>query len=69
MKPLELFTNRKGKFVVEGLMPGNFELRLFEEGLPPVRFEIPKGKAGLYDIGSLRLPPAVRPENNRNPDK
>ena len=50
-------------------MPGNFELRLFEEGQPPVRFEIPKGKAGLYDIGSLRLPAAVRPENNRNPDQ
>jgi outer membrane usher protein len=69
MKPLEVFTNRKGKSVVEGLMPGNFELRLFEEGQPPVSFEIPKGKAGLSDIGSLRLPAAVRPENNLNPDQ
>jgi hypothetical protein len=30
---------------------------------------IPKGKAGLYDIGSLRLPAAVRPESKLNPDQ
>jgi outer membrane usher protein len=66
MKPIEIFTNRKGKFMAEGLKPGAFELRLFADAQATVRFEIPKGKAGLYDIGSLKLPGAARLENNSN---
>jgi len=68
MKAIEVFTNRKGKFMAEGLKPGAFELRLFADPQATVRLEIPKGKAGLYDIGSLKLPGAARLENNSNND-
>ena len=68
MKAVELFTNRSGKFTAEGLKPGAFELRLFADAQAKVRFEIPKGKAGLYDMGSLRLPGAARLENSSTND-
>jgi hypothetical protein len=42
--------------MAEGLMPGAFELRMAGDAQVKVRFEIPKGKAGLYDIGRLALP-------------
>jgi len=61
--PLELFTNRRGKFTIEGLKPGAYELRLLASPQSKVRFEIPEGKAGLYDIGKLALPAAVGNEN------
>jgi outer membrane usher protein len=69
MAAIVVFTNRKGKFMAEGLKPGAFELRLFGEAPTTVRFEIPKGKAGLYDIGKLAVPAAPRSENNRHPGK
>ena len=56
LTPIEVFTNRKGKFMAEGLMPGAFELRMAGDAQVKVGFEIPKGKAGLYDIGRLALP-------------
>jgi outer membrane usher protein len=66
MTPIEVFTNRKGKFMAEGLKPGAFELRLFGEAPTTVRFEIPKGKAGLYDIGKLPVPAANGTDNNKD---
>src|SRR6185436_5651936 len=56
-KTTEFFTNRRGKFNIEGLNPGAYEMRLFGEPPTSVKFEIPKGKAGFYDIGTLRLTP------------
>lgn len=61
-KPLELFTNRNGRFSVEGLKPGRYELRLYADPKAAVRFEIPKDKAGVYEIGVLRLPAGSRLE-------
>lgn len=70
-KPLELFTNRRGKFSLEGLRPGAYEMRLFSDPPTAVRFEIPKGKVGIYDIGTLRLPkaPAVEPPRTNGESK
>jgi len=64
--PIEVFTNRKGKFMAEGLKPGAFELRLLGDAPPKVRFEIPKGKAGLYDIGKLALQAEAPSEKSTN---
>ncbi|HVR36448.1 MAG TPA: fimbria/pilus outer membrane usher protein, partial [Methylomirabilota bacterium] len=50
--PVQLFTNRDGRFSVEGLKPGEHELRLYADPQPKARFEIPEGKAGIYDIGT-----------------
>ena len=55
-KPLTLFTNKAGKFALEGLKPGRYELRLFGNQENPIRFEIPSDKTGVYDIGILKFP-------------
>lgn len=58
-KPVTLFTNKAGKFALEGFKPGHYELRLFTNQQNPVRFEIPSGQAGVYDIGTLRIPTSL----------
>lgn len=54
-KPLTLFTNKVGKFALKGFKPGRYELRLFSNQQNPLRFEIPSGQAGVYDIGKLQI--------------
>ncbi|MBI5387103.1 MAG: fimbrial biogenesis outer membrane usher protein [Verrucomicrobia bacterium] len=55
-----LFTNREGRFYVEGLRPGRYELRLFADPAAVVAVEIPKGKTGAMDAGALSLPAGAK---------
>ncbi len=55
-EPKILFTNRSGIFRVEGLSPGLYELRMFNDQRHSVKFEVPEKSAGYYDIGALILP-------------
>ena len=55
-KQVTLFTNKAGKFALEGFKPGRYELRLFINQQHPIPFEIPSGKAGVYDLGTLKVP-------------
>ena len=64
LKPAALFTNKRGKFNIEGLKPGVHELRLFSDPPNAIRFEIPKDTVGMYDIGTLRLPETRAPESS-----
>ncbi|PZO37790.1 MAG: fimbrial biogenesis outer membrane usher protein, partial [Pseudanabaena frigida] len=50
-QPITLFTNRVGKFALTGFKVGRYELRLENKIL---QFEIPEGKVGLYDLGTLK---------------
>lgn len=52
-QPITLFTNRVGKFALTGFKVGRYELRL---GNQILQFEVPEGKVGLYDLGTLKLP-------------
>ncbi len=54
--PKILFTNRSGIFRVEGLSPGSYELRMFNDQHQSVKVKIPAKTAGYYDIGVLTLP-------------
>ncbi|MBE9191687.1 fimbrial biogenesis outer membrane usher protein [Gloeocapsopsis crepidinum LEGE 06123] len=54
-QPLQLFTNKTGRFVVEGLQPGKYELTLFSDRPTKIHFEIPQEQIGIYDIGKLKL--------------
>jgi len=56
MKPAALFTNKRGKFSVEGLKPGKHVLRLFADPHATLQLDIPKDKAGIYNIGTMKLP-------------
>lgn len=51
-----LFTNRVGKFALEGFKPGRYQIRLTEG--ETVEFMIPEDAAGIFDIGALQLTPA-----------
>jgi outer membrane usher protein len=55
-KPLQLFTNKAGKFALTGIKPGRYEIRMYSD--PPVVFSIniPEGKTGIYDLGVVRSP-------------
>ncbi|MBI3557668.1 MAG: fimbrial biogenesis outer membrane usher protein [Deltaproteobacteria bacterium] len=56
-KPIVVFTNRKGKFRVEGFKPGTYVLRFFSEKWALLEFSIPDTALGVYDIGSLTARP------------
>lgn len=51
--PIEFFTSRKGRFRVEGLSPGRFQLILANAPGNPIVFTIPAGSAGRVDLGQL----------------
>lgn len=57
--PKILFTNRSGIFRVEGLSPGIYELRMFNDQHQSIQVEIPAKHTGYYDIGALILPTRV----------
>jgi hypothetical protein len=48
-------TRRAGRFVLEGLKPGRYELRVSGEPYERLEFEIPPKARGLYDLGTLKL--------------
>lgn len=47
------FTNRKGQFLIENLMPGTYTLTTDDER--KVEFTIPEKTKGLYEIGNLEI--------------
>jgi outer membrane usher protein len=53
--PLELFTNRTGRFAVHGVGPGNWIIEIAHEG-GPLRYmlTIPEAGSGLHQAGALR---------------
>lgn len=53
--PIEFFTNRSGRFSIEGLRPGSYEMILFNDVPTSAHFTIPPDRSGIYDAGILRL--------------
>jgi outer membrane usher protein len=49
------FTNRKGQFLIENLMPGTYKLKTDDER--EVEFTIPEKTKGLFEIGNLEIAP------------
>jgi outer membrane usher protein len=48
------FTNRSGRFGLEALRAGRYQMRPSEHGSVPVEFAIPPGTVGGYSLGVLR---------------
>ena len=55
-RPGQFFTNRQGRFRIEGVGPGTFALRL--PGNPDVdaHVTIPPATKGIYVVGAVKLP-------------
>ena len=49
------FTNRKGKFYIDRLKPGKYQLQLFSFPKDTITIEIPEDTAGIYDIGNIGI--------------
>ncbi len=52
---IPFFTNRRGRFRVDGLRPGRYELSLFADPDSVLGVEIPSETEGLVDVGVLRF--------------
>ncbi len=50
------FTNRAGKFRIDGARPGDYILRLYAMPGLEIAVTIPEGADGLYDAGALVVP-------------
>lgn len=57
----EFFTNRTGRFRIDGLRPAAYDLVFPDLGSATVRVEIPRDKAGVYRVGTIVISvPATR---------
>ena len=57
----EFFTNRNGRFRIDGLRPAAYDLVFPDLGSATVRVEIPRNKAGVYRVGTVVIAvPATR---------
>ncbi|MHC5614681.1 MAG: hypothetical protein ACYTXA_27785 [Nostoc sp.] len=59
-QPVTLFTNKVGKFALQGFKPGKYELQMNNNQQNVIRFEIPPKQTGIYDIGTLKIPVRVK---------
>lgn len=67
--PIDFFTNRRGGFSIEGIKPGRYELRLFNDAFAHVTLEIPQNTVGGYDIEELKVPSSSSlPSSSNNSD-
>jgi len=57
----EFFTNRAGRFRIDGLRPTAYDLVFPELGPATVRIDIPHDKMGVYRVGTIVITvPATR---------
>jgi len=49
------FTNKAGRFQLSGLQAGKYEVQLLDLENKSFILEVPAGKAGLLDVGTVRL--------------
>jgi len=56
-KDLSFFTNRKGRFRVEAVAPGRWELHIHGMEARPVPVEVPADAEGVVHLGETRLVP------------
>lgn len=64
---VEFFTNRRGRFSVDGLRPGIYDVQLFDQTLATFRIEIPRKKTGTHDLGALTV--AAKKEPRKTGDR
>jgi outer membrane usher protein len=54
-EPRILFTNRGGRFGLEGLKPGRYLLQLFGNERDRFEFEIPERSLGMVELGAVKM--------------
>ena len=64
-EPILFFTDEGGIFMIFGLKPGIYRLRLFVAPEVDLDFEIDEGAEGLWDLKNLELPLQLASEGHR----
>jgi outer membrane usher protein len=49
------FTNQKGRYFIENLEPGSYELRFYDPRWKPLRFKIKQGQVGMIHMAPMIL--------------
>lgn len=52
--PVSTFTNKSGRFVAQGLSPGEYQIVFPDRGDLSVRFQIQEGAAGMVELGLIK---------------
>ncbi|WP_323845845.1 fimbria/pilus outer membrane usher protein [Microbulbifer magnicolonia] len=52
--PVSTFTNKRGRFVAQGLAPGDYRIVFPQRGDLSVRFRIEEGASGIVELGIIR---------------
>ncbi|MCV3264388.1 carboxypeptidase-like regulatory domain-containing protein [Vibrio harveyi] len=54
---IEFFTNKQGRFFIQGLRPGIYTLELYGLQTSPVVISIPESDTSLIDLGEITVMP------------
>lgn len=54
-KESTFFTNSEGRFTLEGLKPGRYEVRSYENAKEKFELTVPEGAGGILDVGKIQL--------------
>lgn len=54
-KTVTIFTNKAGKFALEGFKPGKYLIRLYTDQPQVAHFTIPDAQEGIYDVGPIQV--------------
>jgi len=55
--PIQFFSNRKGRFRLEAVRPGAWDLYVFGADAAPLRVDVPEDAEGLINLGTVTLRP------------
>jgi len=55
-KAQQFFTNRAGRFRIDGMHPGEYDVTLNADTRITVRITIPADATGIYRLGELKIP-------------
>lgn len=57
LPPITAFTGRRGQMRVEGLKPGKYEIKLYDEKWESYPFEVTEEMKGYLDMGNVQMKP------------
>ncbi len=60
-KAQQFFTNRTGRFRIDGMHPGQYDVTLNADTRVTVRITVPDNATGIYRLGDLKIPIEIQP--------
>jgi outer membrane usher protein len=54
-KQIEFFTNKQGRFFIQGLSPGKYLVQLYGLSTQPIIITIPESDSSLINLGEIKV--------------